>query len=65
MASDITSKPVPNAIIYLDPESSLNLQNQIRQKLADLQPKLVEGSRNGISQASDGYRFRGTFGLSK
>jgi len=35
MASDITSKPVQNAIIYLDPESSLNLQNQIRQKLVD------------------------------
>jgi len=35
MAAAIKSKAVQDAIIYLNPDSSLNLQNQIRQKLVD------------------------------
>jgi GntR family transcriptional regulator/MocR family aminotransferase len=32
---NLASKKLQDAIVYLDPESSLNLQNQIRQKLVD------------------------------
>jgi len=29
------SNPVPDAIIFIDPDQPMNLQNQIRQKLVD------------------------------
>ena len=29
------SNPVPDTIIYIDPDQPMNLQNQIRQKLVD------------------------------